>query len=157
MDDASLGGMASADTAAEQNQLKSRLGISLLLLRLGVGLVFFMWTLDKLINPEHAASIFERYYLTPGLGSSLMIGLGVLQMCLVVAFVVGFLRTWSYGIILLLHTVSTVSCFEQYMNPWSKPNLLFFAAFPMLAACVALFLMRQYDRISVDGSKVTKA
>ena len=136
------------------NDLKQRDGrvpFSLSLLRIGVGIVFFMWTLDKLLNPEHAASIFERYYLTPGLSTSLMVGLGVVQMVLVLSFLAGFFRTWTYGIITVLHTVSTVSGYKQYMNPWEKPNLLFFAAFPMLAACIALWLLREDDTWTVDG------
>ena len=128
-----------------------RVSLSLLLLRIGVGIVFFMWTLDKLLNPEHAAGIYERYYLTPGLGTSLMVGLGVAQMILVLSFLAGFFRTWTYGIITALHTVSTLSCYNQYMNPWEKPNLLFFAAFPMLAACIALWLLREDDTWTVDG------
>lgn len=128
-----------------------RISYSLLMLRLGVGLVFFMWTLDKLLNPEHAAGIFERYYMIAGLGTSLMLVVGVLQMGLVLAFIAGFMRKWSYGLIFLLHAVSTFSAYKQYMNPWEKPNLLFFAAFPMLAACFALWLLRDYDSKTVDG------
>ena len=48
------------DTATMNEQSKTlthqssdpRIAFSLLLLRLGVGLVFFMWTLDKLLNPS---------------------------------------------------------------------------------------------------------
>lgn len=138
-------------------QSDPRVSTSLLLLRLGVGLVFFMWTLDKLMNPEHASSIFERYYRMEGLGTSLMIGLGVIQMAVVVAFVVGYLRKWSYAIIFLMHLVSTLSCYQQYLNPWEKPNLLFFAAWPMLAAIVTLWLLRDYDGKSLDMYFNTKA
>lgn len=133
-----------------------RIAFSLLLLRLGVGLVFFMWTLDKLLNPEHAAGIFERYYMIGGLGTTLMLIIGVLQMGLVLSFIAGFMRKWSYGIIFVLHAVSTFSAYKQYMNPWEKPNLLFFAAFPMLAACAALWLLRDYDTKTVDGCLMDK-
>lgn len=134
-----------------------RIAFSLLLLRLGVGLVFFMWTLDKLLNPEHAAGIFERYYMIEGLGTTLMLIIGVLQMGLVLSFIAGFMRKWSYGIIFVLHAVSTFSAYKQYMNPWEKPNLLFFAAFPMLAACAALWLLRDYDTKTVDGCLMDKS
>ncbi|MCO8121521.1 hypothetical protein NHH03_07225 [Stieleria sp. TO1_6] len=138
-------------SASTSSELQKPLATTLLLLRLGVALVFFMWTLDKLLNPEHAASIFERYYQMPGLGSALMVGLGVAQMILVVAFATGTFRTVSYGLITILHAISTASCYQQYMNPWEKPNLLFFAAFPMLAACIGLWLLRRWDVWTVDG------
>jgi len=41
---------------------------------------------------------------------------------------------------------------RQYLNPWQ--NLLFFAAWPMLAACVALYLLRDADTLlSVDAKR----
>jgi putative oxidoreductase len=33
------------------------------------------------------------------------------------------------------------------------PNLLFYAAWPMLAACVVLFLMRELDTLASPGSR----
>jgi len=132
-------------------ELRKPLATTLLLLRLGVALVFFMWTLDKLLNPVHAAGIFERYYQLAGIGSAIMIGIGVAQMALVAAFASGTFRTLSYGLITILHALSTASCYSQYLNPWEKPNLLFFAAFPMLAACVGLWLLRTWDVWTVDG------
>ncbi|QDS93967.1 hypothetical protein FF011L_27440 [Roseimaritima multifibrata] len=147
--------MNSLPGASVPEALQRKLSPSFLLLRLGVGIVFFMWTLDKLMNPAHAAGIFERYYMMEGLGMSLMLGIGVVQMILVIAFVTGTFRTLSYSLITVLHTVSTVSCYQQYMNPWEKPNLLFFAAFPMLAACVTLWLLREYDQWTVDGCRKT--
>ncbi len=133
------------------SELEKPLATTLLLLRFGVALVFFMWTLDKLIHPEHAAGIFERFYRMPGLGSALMVGIGAAQMILVVAFATGTFRTVSYGLITALHTISTASCYQQYLNPWEKPNLLFYAAFPMLAACIGLWLLRKWDVWTVDG------
>jgi len=44
-----------------------------------------------------------------------------------------------------MHTVSTLSSYAQYLDPFN--NLLFFAAWPMLAACVALFLLRGHDTL----------
>lgn len=44
------------------------LHISLLLLRLGVFVVIFIWTIDKSVNPEHASGIFEKFYGLDGFG-----------------------------------------------------------------------------------------
>ena len=46
-----------------------RLPLALLLLRLGVFIVMLMWTLDKLVKPEHAAKVFKRFYFIDGLPS----------------------------------------------------------------------------------------
>jgi hypothetical protein len=45
--------------------------------------------------------------------------------------------------VLLLHAVSTFSSYRQYLDPFN--NLLFFAAWPMLAACFTLYTLRDLD------------
>lgn len=122
----------------------ARLHWSLLGLRLGVFLVMLMWTLDKFLHPEHSAKVFQGFYGLGGLGTEIFWVLGALELLLLAAFVTGSLKRWSYGLVLLLHGVSTFSSFGKYLDPFN--NLLFFAAWPMLAACVALYLLRDQDR-----------
>jgi putative oxidoreductase len=121
------------------------LAISLLLLRLGVAAVMAFWTADKIVNPDHAGSVFANFYGLGDLGNSALAVIGVVQAIFVVAFAIGAFKTISYGAILLMHAVSTVSSWRQYLEPFE--NLLFFAAWPMLAGCVALFLLRDDDRL----------
>lgn len=128
-----------------------RLSWCLLLLRLGIGIVFVMWTVNKLINPENAAAVFTKYYQLQALSSYLVYLVGTLQAIVVLAFVLGAFRTCSYSAILILHGFSTLSAYKQYLDPWTSPHLLFFAAFPMLAACITLLLLRDFDQFSVDG------
>jgi hypothetical protein len=110
-----------------------------------------MWTVNKLINPENAAAVFTKYYQLQSLSSYLVYLVGTLQAIVVLAFVLGAFRTYSYSAILILHGLSTISSYKQYLDPWTNPHLLFFAAFPMLAACITLFLLRDFDKFSVDG------
>jgi len=121
------------------------LALSLLLLRLGVAIVMLMWTLDKFVAPEHAARVFENFYGLSGIGSTGFLVIGALQLLVVLGFLIGFARTWTYGAVLAMHTVSTLSSYAQYLDPFD--NLLFFAAWPMLAACIALFLLRGHDTL----------
>jgi putative oxidoreductase len=124
-----------------------RLRVSLLVLRLSVFLVMFIWTLDKLLRPDHMASIFERYYGISGLGSIAAYIVGGAELLLIVAFVAGLWKRWTYGAVLLLHAVSTLASFGKYVAPFEPHNLLFFAAWPMLAACIALYLLRDSDTL----------
>ncbi|MBE9117407.1 hypothetical protein IQ249_16020 [Lusitaniella coriacea LEGE 07157] len=126
-------------------QSDTRLSWTLLLLRLSVFLVMLMWTLDKFVRPSHAAAIYENFYFIGGLGNTPIYILGILEMALILGFVVGFRKRWTYGAVLLLHGVSTLSSFKKYLAPFSDPNLLFFAAWPMLAACFALYTLRDLD------------
>ncbi len=130
---------------------KDRIAISLLTLRLGVALVFFMWTLDKFIQPEHAAAVYENFYFISGLGHTAFYVLGALEMILIVAFVAGAYKRLTYGLIFLLHAISTLSSWQQYLAPFEPAHLLFFAAWPMLATCFTLYYLRDMDTLLTVG------
>lgn len=104
-----------------------------------------MWTLDKIINPAHADKVFEYFYGFEGLTSSVFILVAILELILLLAFLAGLWRKWTYGEVLLFHSVSTFSAFNQYFYPFN--NLLLFAAWLMLAACIALFWLRDWDNL----------
>lgn len=121
---------------------KSRIEWSLFLLRLGVFVVMLAWTLDKFLSPDHAAKVYERFYFIGGLGPSIMIGIGLVELIIIVLFMAGLYKRLTYGFVLAIHSVSTLSSWKQY---FVEPNLLFFAAWPMLAACITLYLLRDMD------------
>ena len=129
------------------------LEISLLALRVSVAAVMLVWAVDKFVRPEHSSSVFAGFYGMPGVGEGLVLGLGVAQVLLVLAFLAGVARTWTYGAIGLLHAASTFVSWRQYLAPFEGANILFFAAWPMLAACLTLFLLRDQDRLWVLGRK----
>jgi putative oxidoreductase len=132
------------------NQISSnefKLKLSLLLLRIGVFIVFFMWAIDKLINPEHAVSVFSRYYFFDGLSINMAYIIGVIQLIFVLSFLFGIKKKITYGTVFLMHLASTLFSYQKYLEPWTPPNLLFYAAFPMLAAIAALCLLRDEDTL----------
>lgn len=132
---------------------EKRLSLSLLGIRLTVFLVMLMWTVDKFIRPEHAAGVFANFYALGGFGASVIVILGVLELLLLLAFVTGFARRFSYGAVLLLHAGSTLATWQQYLHPHEGANLLFFTAWPMLAACLALYLLRDADSMTIAGRR----
>jgi len=123
--------------------LEQKLPWALLALRIGIFIVMFIWALDKFVNPGHTAAVFEGFYGISGLSATIATVLGAVQVVLCLAFLLGLWKTITYGIILILHGISTLSSFPQYIDAFN--NLLFFAAWPMLAACIALFILREYD------------
>ena len=132
---------------------EKKFSVAMFFLRVSVLLVMAMWTFDKLIDPGHAAKVLQGFYALPGVGSSVIMALGAAELVLLVLFFFGILKTYTYGAILLLHALSTFSAFGKYMAPFDG-NLLFFAAWPMLAACVMLFLFRDQDTLFQFKSKV---
>lgn len=129
----------------------SRLPTALFLLRLSVFVVMMMWTIDKFVRPEHAASVFERFYALQGVGRAVIFALAGAELLLLIGFMLGLARRFTYGLVFLLHAVSTFSSYRQYFTPFEKVNLLFFAAWPMLAACFALYYLRDLDTLGTVG------
>ncbi|MEL0612008.1 hypothetical protein [Marinomonas arenicola] len=124
---------------------KEKLEWSLLGLRLSVFIVLIMWTVDKFVNPSHSATVMKVFYSIPDISASIAYIMGALQLALVLSFLVGFQRKWATLIILIMHLSSTLVSFGRYLDPWAGSNLLFYAAWPMLAAIVVLYLFRDYD------------
>lgn len=125
----------------------NRIPLALLLLRLSVFLVMFMWTIDKFVRPEHAVSVFEHFYFFKGVGAVVVYALAAAELLLLIAFLLGLARRVTYGLVFLLHALSTFSSYSQYLHAFEKVNLLFFAAWPMLAACFALYSLRDLDTL----------
>ena len=123
--------------------LKNRLQWALLSLRLGVFIVLIMWVLDKFVNPAHSAIILKVFYGIAETNNSIIYIIGGLQLLLILAFVTGIKKRFTYGLVFLMHAVSTILSYERYIDGLN--NLLFFAAWPMLAACFVLYILREED------------
>ncbi len=129
--------------------VRRRLSISLLLLRLSLGLVMMVWAFDKILNPGHGAGVLDAFYGVSGVGEQIIRGMGMVQALIVLGFLLGVAKTWTYGAVLLMHTVTTLMTWKSYLEPLE--NILFFSAWPMLAGLVTLFLLRSEDRIASLG------
>lgn len=127
------------------SDLHKKLRLSLFLLRLSIFIVMLFWTLDKFLNPAHAAKVFTHFYQLPNADQTILFIIGGLQIIVILAFLAGIFKKYTYGLILMMHTISTFSSYKQYLDPW--PHLLFFAAWPMLAGCLMLFLFREEDTL----------
>ena len=131
--------------------LDSRLPLSLLLLRLSLGLVMMVWAFDKILNPGHGAAVLEGFYGLAGVGEQVIRIIGIVQAVIVLGFLLGIAKTWTYGAVLVMHAVTTLVSWSAYLQPLE--NILFFSAWPMLAGLVTLFLLRREDRIAVVGRR----
>jgi len=128
-------------------EVAARVRLPLLLLRLSVFVVMLAWTTMKFVDPARSAGIFKKFYHLPDIGTAITYTLGGLEVLLLLGFVAGFQKRFTYGAVLLLHAVSTLSSYQQYISPFQSYNLLFYAAWPMLAACFALYVLRDLDTL----------
>ena len=115
--------------------------------RISVFIVMALWAIDKLINPEHAGKVFEKFYFMKGLGSEVFFVIGIAQLAIYVGFLLGAKKNITYMLVLIMHGLSTLSTYQQLANPFEARNMLFLAALPMLAACYFLWTMREQDTL----------
>lgn len=126
--------------------MEKKLANVLFILRVTVAIVFIMWTGDKFVNPVHAQNVWSGFFYMPRLGEALFLGIGISEAILIILFVAGLFKGVTYLLILILHTISTIAPYNIYINAYNSDfNLLFFTAFPMLGACIALYVLREYD------------
>jgi hypothetical protein len=132
---------------------RNRVGVALLVLRITVFVVMLIWTIDKFVRPAHAISVYQHFYFLPSFASAIMYAIGIAELVFLLGFVIGFAPRLTYGLVLLLHAISTFSSFRQYLHPFQNVNLLFFAAWPMLGACFALYYLRDLDTLCSVSSR----
>jgi hypothetical protein len=125
---------------------EGKLLISLAIIRISIGIFFLVWSIEKIIAPELAQRVFKNFYfseISPGVS----VIIGIIQTLIILAFLLGLFKTFSYGALLGMHTVSVLSTYQQLLNPYQPPNHLFWAAVPALGALIALFILRKNDRL----------
>lgn len=124
-----------------------QLEVGLFLLRLSCAGLFLVWAIDKLINPAHAAKVFEVFYFSE-ISNEISLGLGIAQLLIILMFLFGLFKFFSYGALFLMHLVSVSSTWEKLIAPYDAPrDILFWGAVPVVPALLLLFLVRERDRL----------
>lgn len=133
-------------------QRDPKVEISLMAMRLATAAFLLVWAADKFVNPQHGQAVLGAFYGMKGVSSQIVLGLGIAQLLLVVAFAAGWQRFWTYGAVLIMHGVTTVVSVWKLIPPFGpSANILFWAGVPVLAGLFALFVLRDRDRmLSID-------
>lgn len=137
--------------------LEQKVKLPLLLLRLGVFVMFAVWVADKFLNPAHTAGVWGTFYFIKDVSATISYVAGVAQGAILLGFLLGFAKRITYGFIFLMHLLGTLLPFKIYLAPYDGANILFFAAWPTLAACAALYLLRDYDTLLSPLSKPARS
>lgn len=80
----------------------------------------------------------------PEIGSTIT---GVIMMALLVAFLIGFKKRISYGLVMVLHGIGTLMTVPYLIPGTENFNILFLAAVPALMAMVLLYCLRTEDTL----------
>lgn len=130
-----------------------KISISLLIMRLGIAAFFGAWTSLKFTRPEWFENVFQNYYGLSFASADMAAVVGGLQLVLLLAFTLGFKRGLSYGAMALMQAAGVISSIPNLINLTQFPNNLMWAGVPALACVIGLFLLRSYDRYTVDGMR----
>lgn len=131
----------------------SGVGAGLLILRISLAAFLLQWSIEKLILPSATIRIGQSFYGVTLLTTAPYV-LGIAELLLSLALLVGAFHTISYGLTLLVHTVTVVVSWRQLLDPWGLAkvgNHLWIATWPAWGGFIALFLMRQADVYTFDG------
>ncbi len=123
--------------------------ISLLLLRLSLGLLMLVWGVDKLVNVEHGMKVSKQFYLG-AFGSVLLLNaFGVVQMGIGGAILAGAGRRIVYPALLAITGVTLLGVWRSVIDPWGwymqGGNALFFPSLIIFAGAFVLLAFRDED------------
>lgn len=131
----------------------NRVAWGILCLRLSLGMFLLQWAVEKIILPSATVRIAAGFYGI-GLPENLAPLLGIAEAALSLALLAGFLRRPVYGAALAIHAVTTIVSWRQLLDPYGLAkigNHLFIASEPVLGGFIALYLLREFDALSLDG------
>ena len=135
---------------------KLRLEFALLTLRIGIGSFMVVWASLKFFRPGWMVNVFTKTYGLEWVTHDMAFVVGSIQMIIVIAFITGFFRTWSYGIVLVMHATGVIGSISSLVNFTRFPNNLLWTSVATLAGLIALFLLRNHDNLlSFDGRRDT--
>lgn len=130
----------------------NKLPKALLIIRLTIAFFLLHWVIDKIVAPEHTATVFEKYYGLSGIGDTVSYVMGGLFALLLLAFTLGFKKRISYGLVTLVHGAGTLMTAENFIPFTDKYIIVFVASVPILGAMIALYMLRNEDTIfSLDN------
>ena len=128
------------------------LELSLFLIRISVAVFMLIWAVDKIVNVKHAQGVLSTFYGLKDASPQVLAGVGFVQVLILLAFAAGAFKPWTYGAVFLMHGASTIAGWSRMIPPYGpQASMTFWAAVPVLAAILALILLRDRDRMLAVG------
>lgn len=131
--------------------------ISLLLLRLGTGLLLVIWGLVRLAKPDIGAHVSDKYYAGLGAAHTVQLIWGGVLLMVGILVVLGLLRRYAYPAQALILVTGALSIWKYLLDPlgiWlldrDSSQILFFPSLAVAAATLVLIAFRDEDTIALD-------
>ncbi|MEE4350821.1 MAG: DoxX family membrane protein [Pacificimonas sp.] len=134
---------------------------SLLLLRIGTGVLLMLWGLMKIASPENAIGVSEKYYAGTVSAEALQMPWGAIQVIVGLLVVLGLFRKIAYPAQALMLVIGALTIWRHLLDPFGVylfgedggANLLFFPSLTVAAATLAVWAFREFDTLSLDAKR----
>ncbi|KAB7610402.1 hypothetical protein F9L33_13960 [Amylibacter sp. SFDW26] len=126
-----------------------RIEVALLIIRVTAATFLGLWATLKFHHPEWQRNIFTGFYKIDfiEISDALSYGLGTIQVLIVLAFLLGLWRFWSYGLVMLMSAAGVIGSLGAFVEYYNFPKNLMLASIPTLGALIALFILRDLDNL----------
>lgn len=129
---------------------------SLLLLRVGTGLLLVIWGLLR-VTSGAGPGLADRYYSGLFGGQSLQLAYGAAQVAIGLLVVLGLFRRISYPLLALILIPAALMLWRYLLDPYgmyllseADSQILFFPSITVAAATLALLAFGDEDRLALD-------
>lgn len=131
--------------------------ISLLLMRVGTGLLLVIWGLIKVASPEIGVHVSDTYYGGVVSMQALQMPWGIVQIIVGAAVVLGLLRKITYPLQAIILGVGLLAIWKYILDPMGlylldedTRQVLFFPSLAVFAGTLILMAFRDDDTLSLD-------
>lgn len=130
---------------------------SLLLLRVGTGLLLVVWGGLRLISPEAGPGLANTYYGGLLDAQAFQIGFGAAEVAIGLLVVAGLVRRYVYPLQAAILIAGTLAIWRYLLDPLGlylldkeSSQILFFPSLTVAAASLVLIAFRTEDRFALD-------
>jgi len=122
---------------------------ALLVTRLFIAYFMLMWALDRFADADHAENVANKFYKIGSFSLSAIPPqlIGAFLLVVIFAFVIGFKKRFSYGLVLIIHGLGTLFTIKHLVPFSDSFTLIFLASLPTLGAMILLFVLRREDTL----------
>ena len=132
--------------------------ISLLIMRIGTGMLLVLWGGVRLLSDGMGANLANKYYGGVGADGTLQLAYAGFEVVLGALVVLGLLRRFTLPLSALILVGGALPIWRHFLDPYGQylfdspdqANLLFFPSVTVAGAALALIALRDQDRLALD-------
>lgn len=130
-------------------------GISLLIMRIGTGMLLVLWGGVRLLTDGMGANLANKYYSGIGADSTLQLAFAGFEVALGALVVLGLFRKVTLPLSAVTLVGGAIPIWRHFLDPFgmylhTDANPLFFPSVTVAGAALALIALRDQDRLALD-------